>query len=81
MVLGLSAATLAAYFATIAVLMVTPGPDMMFVLANAARYGAGRGGRRARSRGQGGVACGGGGDPVRTWGVTGDDVCSPRMRG
>ncbi|WKU05668.1 LysE family translocator [Micromonospora sp. HUAS LYJ1] len=37
--LGLSAATVAAYLAAIAVLMVTPGPDMMFVLANAARYG------------------------------------------
>ncbi|MEW2383845.1 LysE family translocator [Micromonospora sp. NPDC047707] len=37
--LGLSAATLAGYLAAIVVLMVTPGPDMMFVLANAARYG------------------------------------------
>ncbi|WP_307826048.1 LysE family translocator [Micromonospora humida] len=39
MVLGLSAATLAGYLAAIAVLMITPGPDMMFVLANATRYG------------------------------------------
>ncbi|SCG45365.1 Threonine/homoserine/homoserine lactone efflux protein [Micromonospora echinaurantiaca] len=37
--LGVSAATLAGYLAAIVVLMVTPGPDMMFVLANAARYG------------------------------------------
>ncbi|MFJ8578343.1 LysE family translocator [Micromonospora sp. NPDC093277] len=37
--LGLSAATVAGYLAAITVLMVTPGPDMMFVLANAARYG------------------------------------------
>ncbi|OWV09507.1 lysine transporter LysE [Micromonospora wenchangensis] len=37
--LGLSAATLAGYLAAIAVLMITPGPDMMFVLANATRYG------------------------------------------
>ncbi|MFU8875710.1 LysE family translocator [Micromonospora sp. SL4-19] len=36
---GLSVATLAGYLAAIVVLMVTPGPDMMFVLANAARYG------------------------------------------
>ncbi|MBO4205574.1 LysE family translocator [Micromonospora echinofusca] len=36
---GLSAATIAGYLAAIVVLMVTPGPDMMFVLANAARYG------------------------------------------
>jgi RhtB (resistance to homoserine/threonine) family protein len=38
-VLGLSIATLVGYLAAIVVLMVTPGPDMMFVLANAARYG------------------------------------------
>ncbi|MFI8803633.1 LysE family translocator [Micromonospora chalcea] len=38
--LGLSAATLAGYLAAIVVLMLTPGPDMMFVLANATRYGA-----------------------------------------
>ncbi|MFG1938306.1 LysE family translocator [Micromonospora tulbaghiae] len=37
--LGLSAATLAGYLAAIVVLMLTPGPDMMFVLANATRYG------------------------------------------
>jgi threonine/homoserine/homoserine lactone efflux protein len=37
--LGLSAATIAGYLAAITLLMVTPGPDMMFVLANAARYG------------------------------------------
>ncbi|MFI5835832.1 LysE family translocator [Micromonospora sp. NPDC051300] len=37
--LGLSVATLAGYLAAIVVLMVTPGPDMMFVLANATRYG------------------------------------------
>ncbi|MFI6132760.1 LysE family translocator [Micromonospora sp. NPDC051141] len=37
--LGLSTATLAGYLAAIVVLMVTPGPDMMFVLANATRYG------------------------------------------
>ncbi|TDC21525.1 LysE family translocator [Micromonospora sp. 15K316] len=37
--LGLSAAALAGYLAAIVVLMLTPGPDMMFVLANAARYG------------------------------------------
>jgi hypothetical protein len=80
-VLELSVATLTSYLAAIVVLMVTPGPDTMFVLANATRYGAGRRGLRARSRGQGGVACGGGGDPVRTWGVTGDDVCSPCMLG
>ncbi|MFD2764941.1 LysE family translocator [Micromonospora eburnea] len=36
---GLSMATLAGYLAAIALLMVTPGPDMMFVLANAVRYG------------------------------------------
>ncbi|WP_233257823.1 LysE family translocator [Micromonospora sp. S4605] len=35
----MSAATLAGYLAATVVLMVTPGPDMMFVLANAARYG------------------------------------------
>ncbi len=28
------------YLAVIAVLMITPGPDMMFVLTNATRYGA-----------------------------------------
>ncbi|MFI7211600.1 LysE family translocator [Micromonospora maritima] len=38
--LGLSVAALAGYLAAIVVLMVTPGPDMMFVLANATRYGA-----------------------------------------
>ncbi|MFD6717889.1 LysE family translocator [Micromonospora chalcea] len=38
--LGLSATTLAGYLAAIVVLMLTPGPDMMFVLANATRYGA-----------------------------------------
>ncbi|WP_213454633.1 LysE family translocator [Rhizomonospora bruguierae] len=37
--LGLSVAALAGYLAAIVVFMVTPGPDMMFVLANAARYG------------------------------------------
>ncbi|MEU5675186.1 LysE family translocator [Micromonospora sp. NPDC047762] len=37
--LGLSVATLAGYLAAIVVLMVTPGPDMMFVLATAGRYG------------------------------------------
>ncbi|RLP94687.1 LysE family translocator [Micromonospora sp. BL4] len=37
--LGLSAAALAGYLAAIVVLMLTPGPDMMFVVANAARYG------------------------------------------
>lgn len=37
--LGLSTAALAGYLAAIVVLMVTPGPDMMFVLANAARFG------------------------------------------
>ncbi|MEU8261998.1 LysE family translocator [Micromonospora sp. NPDC048999] len=37
--LGLSMAVLAGYLAAIVVLMVTPGPDMMFVLANAIRYG------------------------------------------
>ncbi|MDG9675837.1 LysE family translocator [Micromonospora sp. DH14] len=36
---GLTVAALAGYLAAIVVLMVTPGPDMMFVLANAARYG------------------------------------------
>ncbi|SCF06927.1 Threonine/homoserine/homoserine lactone efflux protein [Micromonospora viridifaciens] len=36
---GLSVAALAAYLAAIVVLMITPGPDMMFVLANAVRYG------------------------------------------
>ncbi|MFI7431610.1 LysE family transporter [Micromonospora sp. NPDC049836] len=41
--LGLSTATLAGYLAAIVVLMVTPGPDMMFVLANATRYGIGAG--------------------------------------
>ena len=48
--LGLSAATLAGYLAAIVVLIgLTPGPDMMFVLANATRYGAhGRGGGGAR---------------------------------
>ncbi|WBB67681.1 LysE family translocator [Micromonospora sp. WMMD812] len=37
---GLSATALTGYLAAIVVLMVTPGPDMMFVLANATRYGA-----------------------------------------
>ncbi|MFF0372329.1 LysE family translocator [Micromonospora sp. NPDC005087] len=37
--LGLSVPALAGYLAAIVVLMVTPGPDMMFVLANATRYG------------------------------------------
>ncbi|MCZ7423587.1 MULTISPECIES: LysE family translocator [unclassified Micromonospora] len=37
--LGLSTTALAGYLAAIALLMVTPGPDMMFVLANATRYG------------------------------------------
>jgi threonine/homoserine/homoserine lactone efflux protein len=37
--LGLSTAALLGYLAAIVVLMVTPGPDMMFVLANATRYG------------------------------------------
>ncbi|MFD6568090.1 LysE family translocator [Micromonospora profundi] len=37
--LGLSVATLVGYLAAIVVLTVTPGPDMMFVLANAACYG------------------------------------------
>lgn len=78
--LGLSVAALASYLAAIVVLMVIPGPDTRFVLANATRYGAGRRGRHARSHGQAGGTCGGGGDPVRTSGMTGDDVCSPRMR-
>ncbi|RUL90352.1 LysE family translocator [Verrucosispora sp. FIM060022] len=38
--LGLSVTTLVGYLAVIAVLMITPGPDMMFVLTNATRYGA-----------------------------------------
>ncbi|MGW3605133.1 LysE family translocator [Micromonospora sp. NPDC005161] len=38
--LGLSVPALAGYLAAIVVLMVTPGPDMMFVLANATCYGA-----------------------------------------
>ncbi|QLQ36542.1 LysE family translocator [Micromonospora robiginosa] len=38
--LGLSVAALTGYLAAIVVLMITPGPDMMFVLANATRYGA-----------------------------------------
>ena len=37
--LGISVPTLAGYLAAIVFLMVTPGPDMMFVLANAVRYG------------------------------------------
>ncbi|MEU2615458.1 LysE family translocator [Micromonospora sp. NPDC007271] len=37
---GLPVPALAGYLAAIVVLMITPGPDMMFVLANAVRYGA-----------------------------------------
>ncbi|SBT66142.1 Threonine/homoserine/homoserine lactone efflux protein [Micromonospora sediminicola] len=40
MTAGLPPAVLAGYLAAIVLLMLTPGPDMMFVLANAARYGA-----------------------------------------
>ncbi|MGW0436642.1 LysE family translocator [Micromonospora sp. NPDC003197] len=35
----LSTGVLVGYLAAITLLMITPGPDMMFVLANAARYG------------------------------------------
>ncbi|MEU8258163.1 hypothetical protein AB0C06_28310 [Micromonospora inaquosa] len=38
---GLTVVALAGYLAGIVVLMVTPGPDMMFVIANAARAPAG----------------------------------------
>ncbi|MGC5664580.1 hypothetical protein ACN261_29780 [Micromonospora sp. WMMD723] len=38
--LGLSVATLASYLAAVVVLMVIPGPDTRFVLANATRSGA-----------------------------------------
>ncbi|BFU47827.1 LysE family translocator [Krasilnikovia sp. MM14-A1004] len=36
----ISLTVLAGYFAAITLLMITPGPDMMFVLTNATRYGA-----------------------------------------
>jgi len=45
--------TILAYLAAITVLMLTPGPDMLFVLANSARYGA-----RAGIRAALGVAAG-----------------------
>lgn len=36
----ISLGALAGYLGAITLLMITPGPDMMFVLANASRYGA-----------------------------------------